>query len=205
MTRYSYALDTTYPPENVETQGLNPPRSRFYEAGQMVDKLNGHIAGLGFPSTVWTFDVLTQTMVNALRAICPGYSSDVYLTTRKPDGTFGNYAGVMVWPQQQMDKRNFNGRYLGLEFQFRQLVEYAPEELTVANVTVTPAGGDYVVQMDVTTLYPPETVTLSVTGTTDTTVEILNDTETYSITTTVATGTYTLTGTYSSETTGTFA
>ncbi len=125
MTRYNYALSTTYPPTNVEsfTTPINPPRSRFYEASQFVDRLDGQIAGQGYANTVWRFDVLTQAMVDALRAICPGYSATVYIRTRRLDGTFMDYSGVMVWPARQMDNRNFNGRYLGLEFQIRQLEE----------------------------------------------------------------------------------
>lgn len=121
MTRYNYALSPTYPAANVETQGLNPPRGRYYEAAQFVDRLDAHRAAVGYPTAIWTFDVLTQEMVNALRAICPGYSAEVYLTTRTGDNTFADFAGVMIWPEQQMDKRNFGGKYLGLEFQFRRL------------------------------------------------------------------------------------
>lgn len=128
MAVYSYALGTSYPITNVESFGtpLNPPRSRYYEAGQFTDRLNGQVAGVGYPRAVWQFDILTQAMVDALRTICPGYSANVYLTTRILDGTFDTFTGIMIWPSRQMDSRNFNGRYLGLEFEFRQLEAYTP-------------------------------------------------------------------------------
>lgn len=128
MTVYSYAIGTSYPPTNVEslTTPVNPPRGRFYEAGQFVDRLDGQVAGIGSPLAVWQFSVLTQAMVTQLRTICPGYSANVYITTRKLDGNFATYTAVMLWPGKQMEKRNFNGRYLGLEFEFRQLEAYTP-------------------------------------------------------------------------------
>lgn len=128
MTRYSYEIGTSYPPTNVEslTTPVNPPRSRFYEASQMVDRLDGQVAGQGYAAAVWRFDVLTQAMIDQLRTICTGYSASVYIKTRKLDGTFAYYTAIMVWPSRQMDSRNFNGRYLGLEFEFRQLEAYTP-------------------------------------------------------------------------------
>ena len=123
MPVYSYAIGASNPPTNVESLAtpLNPPRGTFYEAGQFLDRLDANIAGQGYPVASWRFDVLTQAMVDQLRTLCTGYSSDVYITTRKLDGTFATYSAVMVWPSRQLDRRNFNGRYLGLEFQFRQL------------------------------------------------------------------------------------
>jgi hypothetical protein len=128
MAVYDYELSTTTTLTNLEAFAtpINPPRSRFYEAGTFVDRLDGNVAGSGFPKVIWQFDVLTQAMVTALRTICPGYSASVYIKTRKPDGTFGTYTAVMVWPQAQMDARNFRGRYLGLEIQFRRLEVYTP-------------------------------------------------------------------------------
>ena len=128
MARYNYALGTSNPPTNVEIVTATAeypagrsPRGRFYEASVLIDQLDGHVAGHGAAVAVWVFDALTQAMVNQLRAICPGRSANVYLATRKPDGTFATYSAIMVWPVEQMDRRNFNGRYLGLEFTFRNL------------------------------------------------------------------------------------
>lgn len=119
---YSYGLGTTFPPTNVEDLSINPPKGRFYEASVFNDKSDGHVAGHGSAYAVWEFGILTQTMINALRVICPGYSANVYIRTRRNDGSFEDYSAIMLWPaRDQMDKRNFGGRYIGLEFQFRQL------------------------------------------------------------------------------------
>ena len=129
MAIYSYALGASNPPTNLETllseagflNGL-VPRSVFREVAQQVDRLDAHVSGQGNIQAEWTFDLLTQSMVNTLRTICSGQSAAVYLTTRKNDGTFATYSAIMIWPSlTQMERRRFKGRYLGLEFQFRQL------------------------------------------------------------------------------------
>jgi len=128
MAAYSYALGTSNPPTNLETLLASSgyprgtvPRGRFYEAATFLDQADGQVSGQGSPYFIWPFDVLTQAMVNTLRTICPGYSATVYATTRKTDGTFVTYQAVMVWPaQDQMDKRQMGGKYVGLEFTFRR-------------------------------------------------------------------------------------
>jgi hypothetical protein len=61
-------------------------------------------------------------MVDKLRALCTGYSADVYITTPDNSGTYKTYSAIMVWPQAQAQKRQVGGKYLGLEFVFRRLV-----------------------------------------------------------------------------------
>lgn len=128
MAVYSYELSTTSTLKNLEdfTTPIHPPRGRYYEAGEFVDRLDGTVSAVGYPLAVWQFDILTQAMIDALRVICPGYSAEVYLRTRINTGSFAYFTGLMIWPQKQMDARNFLGRYLGLEFQFRRLASYTP-------------------------------------------------------------------------------
>lgn len=130
MAAYNYALGLTqagmtHVEEITATAGWpdgRPPRGRFYESSEVADRSDGHVIGRGFPYAVWVFDWLNQAMVNQLRAYCPGYSADVYLRTRRNDGSFADYQAIMVWPTaDQMDRRRFGGRYQGLEIQFRQL------------------------------------------------------------------------------------
>jgi hypothetical protein len=129
VTRYSYEIGTTETTTNIETVLISAgfpaglaPKGRFIEYTVPVDKIDGHRAGHGAPMAIWEFDILTQAMVNTLRSTyCPGYSANVYINTRKNDGSYAKYSAIMIWPQDQMEKRNFNGRYLGLQFEFRQL------------------------------------------------------------------------------------
>ena len=126
---YSYAIGTSNPPTNLElfTPPMNPPRSRFFEVAQWLDKADGTVRGQGFPYCIWEFDTLSQDMIDDLRTICPGQSATVYITTRVLDGDFDTFTGVMLWPgQDQMEARvgandSSDGIYRGLEFTFRRL------------------------------------------------------------------------------------
>ena len=123
MPHYQYAIGSTNPPTNVESLStpLNPPRGEMVEWSRTYDRANGLVGADGFPVARWKFDVLTQAMVDQLRSFCPGKSSEVYITTLKPDDTYGTYTAVMVWDDAQLKKRNFGGRYLGIEIEFRRL------------------------------------------------------------------------------------
>jgi hypothetical protein len=126
---YSYALGTSNPPTNLETLLIDSkfprglvPKGYYAPASVFVDRLDGHISGHGAAQATWTFDILTAAQVAILRTICPGYSANVFLTTRIDDNSFDTFSGIMIWPAAElMKKRNFGGRYLGLEFIFRQL------------------------------------------------------------------------------------
>lgn len=126
----SYALGTTDPPTDIEEllgttalTGKRAPQDTFYEASVFVDRADGLQSGHGYPTVTWRFGVLSQAMIDNLRAICPGRSAEVYLTTRNADGDFATYQGVMIWPQRQADARQAADKFVGLEFTFRRLEE----------------------------------------------------------------------------------
>lgn len=127
---YSYAIGTTAPGlTNLEslTVPVNPPKGYFNPAAVYVDLPNGTQRGLGFPTVIWRFDSLSAAMLAQLRTYCPGYSANVFITTRILDDTFDSFSAVMVWPsQEQLEKRagaaQNAGFYNGLEFTFRSLV-----------------------------------------------------------------------------------
>lgn len=123
MTIYSYAIGSTNPPTNLELLAtpVNAPRGRYTGWSRTYDRADGLVNADGFPTAVWQFDVLTQAMVDQLRTFCSGKSAVVYITTRLEDGTFDTFSGVMIWPDDQLAKRNFGERYLGLEIEFRRL------------------------------------------------------------------------------------
>lgn len=133
MARYDYEIGTTSSTTNVEALStpLNPPRGRYFEASIFNDKADGQVSAHGFPYAVWTFDVLTEEMLSQLRTfVGTAQSAEVYIKTRlPPDSThtterFVKFSGVMIWPTREiMNKRQANGRYLGLEFTFRRLEE----------------------------------------------------------------------------------
>jgi hypothetical protein len=123
-----FAIGATFPPTDIDTvldvsplTGSRLPQDNFRRAAELVDLLDGHVAGQGYPACVWSFGVLTQAMVDQLRALCPGFSADVYIRTRRNDGIYEDYAAIMVWPLNESDSRNPGRRYLGLAFEFRRL------------------------------------------------------------------------------------
>ena len=124
MTAYSYEIGTTATTTNLESlaTAINPPRGTFVEWSREYDRSDGAVNGDGYPSAIWRFDVLDQDMVDTLRAYCTSKSAVVYIKTRKNDGTFIKYSAIMIWPGDQLSKRQFNGKYLNLEIPFRKLV-----------------------------------------------------------------------------------
>lgn len=124
MPVYSYEIGTTSTTTNLEslTTPVYPPRSVFVEYTREYDKADGQVGGDGYPMAIWHFDLLTQAQVTQLRAFCPGKSANVYIKTRRPDGTFAKYSAVMIWPSDLMRKRVAGGKYLDVEIQFRRLV-----------------------------------------------------------------------------------
>jgi hypothetical protein len=131
MARYGYEIGTTSTTTNVEELAtpINPPRGRYYEASHFNDKADAQVSAHGYPFAVWHFDVLTEAMVSQLRTfVGSAQSAEMYIVTRvPPDSTyteerFVKFKGIMIWPSRElMNKRNANGRYLGLEFMFRRL------------------------------------------------------------------------------------
>ena len=124
----SYALGASDPPTAIETllattgrTGKRAPQDTFYESSVFVDRADGRQSGHGYPYCVWRFDILTQAMIDNLRAVCPGRSAEVYITTRDADGDFTTYQGVMIWPQRQAEARQAADKFVGLEFTFRRL------------------------------------------------------------------------------------
>jgi len=102
------------------------PQDRFYEASAALDKLDGGQLDQGWPYVVWGFGVLSQAMLDNLRAVCPGRSAAVYLTTRDDDGDFATYTGLMLWPLNLAEKRQLGGKFVSVEFTFRRLEIYSP-------------------------------------------------------------------------------
>lgn len=136
MPVYNYEIGSTLAGlANVETLLVETgyprgttPRGQYFEFSILNDRGDGHVSGHGFPYAVWTFDVLTVSMVNTLRQFCLGTSADIWIRTRVPPDEltstdqFRIFRGIMIWPTQEyLSRRQMGGKYLGLEFTFRRL------------------------------------------------------------------------------------
>lgn len=124
MAQYYYAIGTSTG-DIINLEGgvtpVNPPRSAYTEWSRVYDRADGLVGADGWPGATWTFDVLTQAMVDYLRGYCAGKSAAVVICTRGGDGVMGLYSGVMEWPDDLLKARSFGGRYLGASFRFRRL------------------------------------------------------------------------------------
>jgi hypothetical protein len=122
--QYSFEIGSTSTTTNLEalTTPVNPPICNFTEWTRIYDKLDASVGADGYPACTWHFPLLTQAMVTQLRTFCSGKSANVYIKTRRSDGTFVKYSAVMIWPDNQLQRRVQMGRYLDLEIQFRKLV-----------------------------------------------------------------------------------
>jgi hypothetical protein len=113
------------------TLAVNPPRGRYFDAAEFADKSNGQVVARGFPMAIWEFSVLKETMVSTLRGyVGTAQSATIFIKTRVPPDSassvevFKTFQAIMVWPGEGlMRQRNFNGRYLDIAIEFRQLVE----------------------------------------------------------------------------------
>jgi hypothetical protein len=126
MPLYEYEIGATYGGmANVEslTTPLPAPRHTFNEFSQSVELASGGVRGAGWPVATWSWDVLDQDQWDQLIAFCSGQSADVYIQTRKRDGSYQVYTATMVRPGQVSKDC---GRVLGLAIEFRNLVEYSP-------------------------------------------------------------------------------
>jgi len=127
---YSYEIGTTSSTTNVEslTVPVNPPRGEYVPWSRTYDRGDALVGADGYPVARWKFDVLTQAQLGQLRTSSgvSGKSGACYIVTRTDAGTFSKFSCVLVWPDDQMARRAFNGRYLDLVFEFRKLVLIPP-------------------------------------------------------------------------------
>lgn len=107
---------------NVETLGLNAPRSTFKPWANSIDLGNATARAMGRPSTLWQWGFITQAQRTTLRAFCTGKSARVYICTRKNDNSdlYVTYDAVMLWPDDE--DRQAAGRRLNFAVQFRDLI-----------------------------------------------------------------------------------
>lgn len=101
-------------PQDCEPRGLPMTYSRPVETGA------GTRVSLGWLQQVWHFDFVGETYRNSLFS----YVGPVYVRTRKNDGSFGYFTGLLVWPEEEPEHEA--DRVLDLNIELRQLVEYVP-------------------------------------------------------------------------------
>lgn len=99
---------------NIETliEPEHAPKSSYLPYARVVNKGNGGTRGVGSPMATWAFPILSVTEYNALKAYCPGASSDVFIRTKLDDDSYADFQAKMIWPNESQDRwygerRNF--------------------------------------------------------------------------------------------------
>lgn len=123
MGAYSYEIGSSLAGmvnvENLSTPLPAPKSMEFYQPyTQYIPAGDGTVFGAGWAVTEWHWGYVTKAQYEQLKTFCSGASSEVYIKTRKNDGTYATYKAVMVWPQTH----NIQGDiYLEFTLKFQRL------------------------------------------------------------------------------------
>jgi len=125
-TEMSYVEDLL---TNTVSYGLAPrgmavhPYSYYHEAS------SGREYGDGYPYTQWEFDGLGASDKAALDAyLSTNQSAQLYIRTRKEDGSYALYQAIMHRPKQKDEGRYESGIWQSVIYRFTMLIEQEEEE-----------------------------------------------------------------------------
>lgn len=122
----NYKIGTSYEGlalvTSLGTKEPRDPRGDPMEYSQPTTLGDGTIRNLGWLRQNWHFDILSESQRNALYALI----GDVYVYTRKNDGTFGYFTGELVWPEKEPE--HYSNFVKDLNIELRKLTVYTPEE-----------------------------------------------------------------------------
>ena len=98
------------------------PKSTYMPYADSLTLVSGLVRGMGYPTTTWSWSVITRVQRDALRQYCPGQSANVFIKTKTMDtaDTYAVYSAVMVWPTQE-EERDATRR-LNLKLLFKSMV-----------------------------------------------------------------------------------
>lgn len=102
----------------LKSLGIPEPMPEYRPYSELLDLGNGERRGVGYPTVLWRWSILSQTQRDALRTYCTGVSATVYIETRTNDNSneFRQYETIMLWPGAE-DRDA--GRALGFDLEFR--------------------------------------------------------------------------------------
>jgi len=127
MATYDYEIGTTAAgTTNVEdlTTSVKAPKSTFNKYSDSISLGDATVRGLGNPVTTWRWGWLDQDEYDQLRTFCSGKSAEIYINTKKDDGSYDKYSCVVVWPDMSsIVKQERDGSFYYQDFvlEFRHL------------------------------------------------------------------------------------
>lgn len=99
---------------------LLAPHAIFKPYQKLVTLGDLSAKGIGYPSAVWTWGVLTDVQRDQLREFCSAESAEVYITTPTNDNQseYKTFLGKMVWPPEEENDADarvgFSVAFIGL-------------------------------------------------------------------------------------------
>jgi hypothetical protein len=95
--------------QNLEVDGsgnYSAPRWTFKPSSKPVQLGDGSVRGAGWATAEWTWDIMTTTQRDWLRAFIPGQSAEVWIKTRTMDSiTSGTvFRAIAVWPIESEER-----------------------------------------------------------------------------------------------------
>jgi len=95
----------------------NPQNNPAYFS-QSANKGNNLVAGLGFPTDVWSWAGMTITQRNVLKGYVTNKSEEVFIQTMTSDQAYVGYRAIMIWPETETQQSTF---VFDLSIRFRLL------------------------------------------------------------------------------------
>lgn len=129
MTDYTHLFeigpdvsDTT----NYFDLGVPYPKTAYHPYAGTIDLDDLTQRGVGLPSIVQSWAVITQAARDVLRVYCPGASAPVTIRTRTNDNSaeFLYYTSIMVWPS--LAEEYDAAHRLGFSITFRNCILTSP-------------------------------------------------------------------------------
>lgn len=107
---------------SLDSLEIPEPEGLFEPYAEVLPTLGGGHYGRGFAVATWQFKGLHNVSRAVLRALCPGASAVVYISTptneddSNGDPVYGNFLAKIHWPAGQEDKQVRHTLDLDLRF-----------------------------------------------------------------------------------------
>ena len=127
MAQYEYMLGTSYGGlVNLEsmTVPVFAPKHSPIVYSKPVNLGDASVRGLGWLTTSWHWDFLSQAQYTQLKGLCSDLSAQVYIKTKNNAGSYSYYTCTMLWPTKEPEREA--GRILDMTITFRNMVVYTP-------------------------------------------------------------------------------
>lgn len=123
MAVYSYELGTTAG-NMANLEDMSPavfaPKHGRIEYSRPVTTGDGQVKGLGWLTTSWHWDFMTQAQYTQLKTYCANLSASVFIKTKNNSNTYSTYSAIMLWPTQEPE--HDHSKLLDVTIEFRALV-----------------------------------------------------------------------------------